>query len=138
MHISKLCPYFAPAFGKETDWIARLERFLKSFLKKVCQKFGRLKKTLYLCTTFASKIAGWWCETKFESTERCKPRKYKSSLRILSSKVFIFSRKREFQSNTFEIRAKIYSKLFFYNGEFDPGSGWTLAAGLTHASRGAA
>ena len=29
-------------------------------------------------------------------------------------------------------------KTFFYNGEFDPGSGWTLAAGLTHASRGAA
>ena len=26
----------------------------------------------------------------------------------------------------------------FYNGEFDPGSGWTLAAGLIHASRGAA
>ena len=25
-----------------------------------------------------------------------------------------------------------------YNGEFDPGSGWTLAAGLIHASRGAA
>ena len=24
----------------------------------------------------------------------------------------------------------------FYNEEFDPGSGWTLAAGLTHASRG--
>ena len=24
---------------------------------------------------------------------------------------------------------------FFYNEEFDPGSGWTLAAGLTHASR---
>ena len=22
-----------------------------------------------------------------------------------------------------------------YNGEFDPGSGWTLAAGLIHASR---
>jgi predicted mannosyl-3-phosphoglycerate phosphatase (HAD superfamily) len=27
---------------------------------------------------------------------------------------------------------------FIYNGEFDPGSGWTLAAGLIHASRGAA
>ena len=27
---------------------------------------------------------------------------------------------------------------FFYNEEFDPGSGWTLAGGLTHASRGAA
>ncbi len=25
---------------------------------------------------------------------------------------------------------------FLYNEEFDPGSGWTLAAGLTHASRG--
>ena len=26
---------------------------------------------------------------------------------------------------------------FYYNEEFDPGSGWTLAGGLTHASRGA-
>ena len=29
-------------------------------------------------------------------------------------------------------------KDIFYNEEFDPGSGWTLATGLTHASRGAA
>ena len=27
-------------------------------------------------------------------------------------------------------------KKTMYNEEFDPGSGWTLAAGLTHASRG--
>ena len=27
-------------------------------------------------------------------------------------------------------------KKILYNGEFDPGSGWTLATGLTHASRG--
>ena len=27
---------------------------------------------------------------------------------------------------------------YIYNEEFDPGSGWTLATGLTHASRGAA
>ena len=33
-------------------------------------------------------------------------------------------------------QAKNYIKI--YNEEFDPGSGWTLAAGLTHASRGAA
>ena len=33
-------------------------------------------------------------------------------------------------------KLEIYKKL--YNEEFDPGSGWTLAAGLTHASRGAA
>ena len=29
-----------------------------------------------------------------------------------------------------------YHQNIFYNGEFDPGSGWTLATGLTHASRG--
>ena len=29
-------------------------------------------------------------------------------------------------------------KIKLYNGEFDPGSGLTLAAGLIHASRGAA
>ena len=32
----------------------------------------------------------------------------------------------------------IYIKKTNYKEEFDPGSGWTLAAGLTHASRGAA
>ena len=30
------------------------------------------------------------------------------------------------------------TKTLYYNEEFDPGSGWTLATGLTHASRGAA
>ena len=29
------------------------------------------------------------------------------------------------------------TKQIFYSEEFDPGSGWTLATGLTHASRGA-
>ena len=29
-----------------------------------------------------------------------------------------------------------YHQNIFYNGEFDPGSGWTIATGLTHASRG--
>ena len=33
--------------------------------------------------------------------------------------------------------AKVYKKQI-NNEEFDPGSGWTLATGLTHASRGAA
>ena len=31
-----------------------------------------------------------------------------------------------------------WTKTLYYNEEFDPGSGWTLATGLTHASRGAA
>ena len=33
---------------------------------------------------------------------------------------------------------KIKALQYYYNEEFDPGSGWTLATGLTHASRGAA
>ena len=36
------------------------------------------------------------------------------------------------------INLSVEKKRYFYNEEFDPGSGWTLATGLTHASRGAA
>ena len=34
-----------------------------------------------------------------------------------------------------KLRAEALSMKNYYNGEFDPGSGWTLAAGLIHASR---
>ena len=39
-----------------------------------------------------------------------------------------------------EIRTESWTELKwnFYDEEFDPGSGWTLATGLTHASRGVA
>lgn len=37
-----------------------------------------------------------------------------------------------------KVNPKDTNKIYNYNEEFDPGSGWTLAAGLTHASRGAA
>ena len=43
-----------------------------------------------------------------------------------------FLKKKEQSSRTSK---NIY---LLYNEELDPGSGWTLAAGLTHASRGAA
>ena len=39
-------------------------------------------------------------------------------------------------SSEFSREYLVRVKQFIYNGEFDPGSGWTLAAGLTHASRG--
>ena len=42
------------------------------------------------------------------------------------------------QFSTINFRDSIRAKLKRYNEEFDPGSGWTLATGLTHASRGAA
>ena len=38
------------------------------------------------------------------------------------------------KQNSFETYSLNIFKI--YNEEFDPGSGWTLAAGLTHASRG--
>ena len=38
-------------------------------------------------------------------------------------KVFPLSHERVISNNTFEIRAKDLTKLFLYNGEFDPGSG---------------
>ena len=56
---------------------------------------------------------------------------------IWAAKSFPLSRESEFQTIPLRLELKIYNKTFFYNGEFDPGSGWTLAAGLTHASRGA-
>ena len=40
---------------------------------------------------------------------------------------------REGSSNVISNESQL--KIKTYNGEFDPGSGWTLAAGLTHASR---
>jgi hypothetical protein len=49
-------PLFCTRIRKGNGLNSEVRRFLKkSFLKKVCQKFGRLKKTLYLCTTFASR-----------------------------------------------------------------------------------
>ena len=46
-------------------------------------------------------------------------------------------RKFTFYAESRERIVEIFEK-YFYNEEFDPGSGWTLATGLTHASRGAA
>ena len=41
------------------------------------------------------------------------------------------------QNQTIEhILVILVTKIKTYNEEFDPGSGWTLATGLTHASRG--
>ena len=85
-------------------------------MKKVGEKFGRLKNLPYLCTTFRSKNAV--CEK--ESSKEIRIKFFED---IEQLRKFFLSRKREISNNTFEIRAKIYNNLFFYNGEFDPGSG---------------
>ena len=51
-----------------------------------------------------------------------------------SNRQFSFFRELE-TGNLSQIKNK---QKYIYNEEFDPGSGWTLATGLTHASRGAA
>ena len=47
-------------------------------------------------------------------------------------------RKQQFKKTKQKSLKPVLKFKVIYNGEFDPGSGWTLAAGLTHASRGAA
>ena len=103
------------------------------FLKNNWNKFCRFGKKCYLCTP------------KWKTGHS---KEWKDTTSSLKRLIFILYKK-QVPRNTiyrealisFEIRevsgqAKRYKRL--YNEEFDPGSGWTLAAGLTHASRGAA
>ena len=96
----------------------------KIFQKKVSKTFGGLKKRSYLCTTVRSEKERAILKTVLWFTG------YKLRESVVFICQFPFGKRGSQDSNdTFNI---------FYNGEFDPGSGWTLAAGLTHASRGGA
>ena len=55
-------------------------------------------------------------------------------LKIRESKIFRVNWKQPSDLNRIKQDRAIYQTI--YDEEFDPGSGWTLAAGLTHASRG--
>ena len=59
LEVSLFCRYFAPAIEEQRAVKTLPEsskiRFSESFLKKVFEKFGRLKNLPYLCTTFALK-----------------------------------------------------------------------------------
>ena len=110
--------------GSEKGFQQQKLRLLKNFSKKVSKNLVVTK----ICFTFATAFHSRW-ERKF----------WKWFFDLLVTKLresvvficqFPFGKRSSQDSNdTFK---------FFYNGEFDPGSGWTLAAGLTHASRGAA
>jgi hypothetical protein len=62
LEVSLFCRYFAPAIEEQRVVKTLPEsskiRFSESFLKKVFEKFGRLKNLPYLCTTFALRNAG--------------------------------------------------------------------------------
>ena len=104
------------------DWLRRPSG--RQFFKKSEKKFASSKKSLTFATPFEKgfKKDLWKTGRKQvqASTEKTRNREALIPYGI------------EKRQDGLEIYIEIY------NEEFDPGSGWTLAAGLTHASRGAA
>ena len=113
------------------------------FRKKTSEKFGGLKNPPYLCKRFsdeteAQKKRVLW-KTLYRQTR-------KNVVRGVAHYI-IYNEWNETRNRqlTWKRQLKIgilktednFLKIF-YKEEFDPGSGWTLATGLTHASRGAA
>ena len=100
-------------------------RFLKQkksriFFKKTLKKVCRFKKWYYFCNPFSTKMENKKKIYKFFE-------KFEASLKN-SNKYPQFQ-------NRIENNRSWDKYQIFYNEEFDPGSGWTLAAGLIHASR---
>ena len=113
-----------------TKWINMMRnkiKIIKFFLKKVlCE----IKKS-YLCTR---KTTGRRWEERKEKFLRSSLKEWSNqSLKGKSTRVrsepYQFKRINPSQDRKRKKRITIYKE------EFDPGSGWTLAAGLIHASR---
>ena len=107
------------------------QNLMQNFQKNVAKKFGGNEKM----STFAipNEKRGTWdlrfgTEKFIEKTDLL----YKKQVPRKNN----LSRSVNFFGN-YKCQDKLRD-LKIYNEEFDPGSGWTLAAGLTHASRGAA
>ena len=141
------------------------ENFYKNrifFLKT----FGGMKKTLYLCTRFSgNNQTNIWKSTGKPAVRSSYRMTCSNEERVLwkdyikDRRVVQVRKNKSFNSGSINFvrslrqtnirRLRNWSegfaflpfhfftfKQYFYNGEFDPGSGWTLATGLTHASRG--
>ena len=125
---------------REIASAVRTENFFKNFSKK----FGGLKNPSYLCKRFSDtrkrqKKRVLW-KTLYRQTRKnvvrgvahymiYNERNETRNRQLLNIKTNWRSASCEQKNNFLKI---------FYKEEFDPGSGWTLATGLTHASRGAA
>ena len=103
---------------------------IKNILKKAC----RIKKKLYFCTRF---------ETQTKSKKRRHVHRHIELTAVSNSDVWNKEKKVRWIARFTDVRnssnntgQKFISVRTIYDEEFDPGSGWTLAAGLTHASRG--
>ena len=122
-----------------------LEVVLKGLQKKTLKK--KLLKNLDITKILLTFAPAIWTKPldKSDSQARVAAKKWQFFIRIYRTRFFEIIEQlnsfitlllKSFQSNTFENKPRFNKTIFFYNGEFDPGSGWTLAAGLTHASRG--
>ena len=96
----------------------------RSSTRSVCRIFdvGRwVKETSYHFSWF-------WCFELDTSDEGSEQRQIECVARLWDDGIFPIV--------VYECPRLRFLYMIFYNGEFDPGSGWTLAIGLTHASRG--
>ena len=96
-------------------------------LKKIWK--GREKRFIF-ASAFASRKGRGWRREKKSSLKYWREQNNVASVNRRTTRVVI-------HETHDPCRNKI-SEINYYNEEFDPGSGWTLATGLTHASRGAA
>ena len=101
--------------------------------KKNRQKFCQFKNLLYLCKVFGplkrAKQNGHWNNCNRRSSTRANKLK---SIHKHNKHQPVRNREALFKNKIWK------DENYINNEEFDPGSGWTLATGLTHASRGAA
>ena len=114
------------------EFLERLAQkwWLKRNFEKSFKKVWKFENNAYLCSPVrktGSRKREWEVHWKdWLLYKKQVPRKYNLSRSVNSFERII----------SVSDKLEIYKRL--YNEEFDPGSGWTLAAGLTHASRGAA
>ncbi|MBR3774369.1 MAG: hypothetical protein IKK86_08075, partial [Alistipes sp.] len=93
-------------------------------MKNLAKRFGGLRKRFYLCTTFRSKKAVKQNEVFGpHGIRKCSYRDIRTAFFEVIEQQSFYPLERVISNNTFEIRAKDLTKHFFYNGEFDPGSG---------------
>ena len=111
--------------------------FFLHFLKKSFPFLWWFEEMLYLCTRKTGTTPTYWRSCfSYANKERVLWQIFIDRNCSTSAICYIWWK---FKIKNLSIPFCWVVKLkIFYNEEFDPGSGWTLATGLTHASRGAA
>ena len=136
LELNEKSPIFAAAFGirktfgvdrsmpwSPDDWNEVLK---KKFEKKMQKDLEGRIKSAYLCIRFRSQNG---------AGQRTKKKEFFKDIERLKQTASASPRE-EIQWKQRLGKGKRFWKFLYYE-EFDPGSGWTLATGLTHASRGA-